>query len=117
MNHRPASSPPRPPRRGIPRTRRMPAALGALAVFLTAAIGVAPAAWATLPPPEPPLGPSRAGYPPVTVPAQIHTVVTGGMPGWQITLIAAGAALLAAILAVLLDRARTARRHAPATTT
>jgi hypothetical protein len=38
-----------------------------------------------------------------------HTVVTGGMPGWQITLIAVGAALLAAVLAVLLDRAWAAR--------
>jgi LPS O-antigen subunit length determinant protein (WzzB/FepE family) len=42
---------------------------------------------------------------------QIHTVVTGGMPGWQITLISAGAALLAAVLAVLLDRAWATRRH------
>jgi hypothetical protein len=33
----------------------------------------------------------------------------GGMPGWQITLIALGAALVAAIAAVLLDRALTAR--------
>jgi hypothetical protein len=32
------------------------------------------------------------------------------MPGWQITLIALGAALVAATTAVLLDRARTARR-------
>jgi hypothetical protein len=39
------------------------------------------------------------------------------MPGWQITLIAAAAALLAATLAVIVDRARTARRHAPASTT
>jgi len=39
------------------------------------------------------------------------TVVTaGGMPGWQITLIAVGAALAGAILAVLLDRARAARQ-------
>jgi len=91
----------------------MLAALGGLAVFLTAAIGLAPAAWATFPPPD---NPNRAGYPPVTVPAQIHTVVTGGMPGWQITLIAVGAALLTAALAVLLDRARTARRHAPVST-
>jgi hypothetical protein len=51
----------------------------------------------------------------VSTPA-IHTVVTGGMPGWQITLIAAGAALLAATLAVLLDRARAARRHVTAPT-
>jgi len=38
------------------------------------------------------------------------------MPGWQITMIALGAALAAAVAAVLLDRARTARRLArPAT--
>jgi hypothetical protein len=33
----------------------------------------------------------------------------GGMPGWQITLIAVGAALAAAVLAVLIDRARSGR--------
>jgi hypothetical protein len=36
------------------------------------------------------------------------------MPGWQITLIAIGAALLAATVAVLLDRARATHRHAVA---
>jgi len=45
---------------------------------------------------------------------QVHTVVIGGTPGWQIALIAAGAALLAAILAVSLDRARAARRQVSA---
>jgi hypothetical protein len=40
----------------------------------------------------------------------VHTVVVGGMPGWQITLIAAGAALATAALAVLLDRTRMARK-------
>ncbi len=48
---------------------------------------------------------------PVQPPPQVHTIVTGGMPGWQITLIATGAALLAAALAVTLDRTRTARQH------
>ena len=38
------------------------------------------------------------------------------MAGWQITLIALGAALVAATAAIVLDRARTARRAAPATT-
>ena len=33
------------------------------------------------------------------------------MPGWQITLIAAGAAVLTALLAVAADRAYTARRQ------
>jgi hypothetical protein len=54
------------------------------------------------------LGPNRAGYPPVS---HIHTVVAVGMPGWKIAFIAAGAAILAAALAVLLERARTSRRH------
>jgi hypothetical protein len=41
----------------------------------------------------------------VQAPPQIHTIVIGGMPGWQISLIAAGAALAAAAVAVLLNRA------------
>jgi hypothetical protein len=55
----------------------------------------------------PVLGPNRAGYPPVS---HLHTVVAGGMPGWQIALIAVGAALFAATAAVLAYRAWTARR-------
>ena len=39
-----------------------------------------------------------------------HTVVVGGIPGWQIVLIAAASALIAATVAVLADRAWTARR-------
>jgi hypothetical protein len=58
-------------------------------------------------------GPGRA-VPTTQVPAQIRTVVAGGMPGWQIALIAAGTAVMAAILAVAAERARAARRHAPA---
>jgi len=38
-------------------------------------------------------------------------VATGGMPSWQITLIAAAAALLAAVLVVIADRIRAARRR------
>jgi hypothetical protein len=38
------------------------------------------------------------------------------MPGWQITLIVAMAALLAAGLAVLVDRARAVRRRATSAT-
>ena len=55
---------------------------------------------------------------PASVPAsvqaqvQVRTIVAGGMPGWQIALIAVGAALLAAALAVLADRALAARRRA-----
>jgi hypothetical protein len=43
------------------------------------------------------------------------TVIAGGMPGWQITLIAAGAALAGAALAILLDRARAGRKTHPTT--
>ena len=37
-------------------------------------------------------------------------VIAGGMPGWQITLIAAGAALAGAAVAILLHRAQMARK-------
>jgi hypothetical protein len=53
-----------------------------------------------------------AGYvAPAAVPAQVRTIVAGGMPGWQIALIALGAALLAAALAILADRAWALRRR------
>jgi uncharacterized spore protein YtfJ len=45
---------------------------------------------------------------PVTV---VRTVVVGGMPGWQIVLIAVVAALVTAFAAVLVERTRTARRR------
>ena len=45
---------------------------------------------------------------PVTV---VHTVVVGGMPGWQIALIAVVAALVTAFGAVLAERTRMARRR------
>jgi hypothetical protein len=59
----------------------------------------------------PPYGPPAS-----IAPAQVHTVIVGGMPGWQIALIALAAALCAATMAVVLDRARAARRAASATT-
>lgn len=45
------------------------------------------------------------------LPAHMHTQVAAGMPGWQITLIAAGVALLAAAAAVIVHRMRAARRR------
>jgi hypothetical protein len=47
----------------------------------------------------------------VIQPPPTLTPVAGGMPGWQIALIAVGAALVAAVLAVLADRVRSARRR------
>jgi hypothetical protein len=58
------------------------------------------------PRPEPPPGWNK--HPPL--PTHAHALVTGGMPGWQIALIAAGAALLAA-LAVTVYLMRAARRR------
>ena len=87
---------------------RSAAALAAAVTVLVACAAVAaPAAFAThVPPPGMgDLGTQVA--PPVTV---------GGMPGWQITLIALAAALLGAVLAVVLDRARAAHQHSTAPT-
>jgi hypothetical protein len=85
--------------------RRICAALVALAGAVLA-LATAPAAFAEpLPPPD--------CCTTVQPPAPVLT--GGGMPGWQITLIAVGAALIAATAAVLLDRAWTARKaHATA---
>jgi hypothetical protein len=91
------------------RIRRFAVLLAGLAGALLAFAAGAPAALATLPPP----GPGAHGSGPAPV---IHTVVAGGMPGWQIALIAAGAALVTAVLAVLADRARVARRRVAALT-
>jgi hypothetical protein len=85
-----------------------------LAVSACALLGLAvasPAMAMTISLPQP--GPS---VPQPQVPAQVHTVIAGGMPGWQITLIAAGAAVLTALLAVVADRAYTARRQVAAPT-
>ena len=45
------------------------------------------------------------------LPAHAHATVTGGMPAWQIALIAAGAALLSAALTMICYRVRDARRR------
>jgi hypothetical protein len=81
------------------------AGLAGLAAALVA-FGATPA-FASLPVPQP-RGSAGGPVPPV----QVHTILVGGTPGWVITLIAVGAALLAATVAVLADRARAARRSA-----
>ena len=98
----------------IDRIRRLIAILaaGAGALLALAAASPALAATARVPVYGPP-----AAVAPAQVPAQVHTVIVAGMAGWQITLIALAAALAAATVAVLLDRARTARRSASATLT
>jgi hypothetical protein len=56
--------------------------------------------------------PPRGG---ATGPPPPPVVASGGMAGWQITLITIGAALFASVLAVLADRSRAARRQHSAT--
>jgi hypothetical protein len=82
--------------------RRIFAALITL-VGAVLALATAPAAFAKpLPPPD--CCTSDSANAPVTV------IAGGGMPGWQITLIAFGAALAGAAAAVLLERAWAARK-------
>jgi hypothetical protein len=82
------------------RIRHILAAVATLAGALTA-VAAAPAAYASLPP---------HGGGPAGTHTTVRVIATGGMPGWQITLIAAVAALAAATVAVLIDRARAARK-------
>ena len=108
------------------RIRRLACVLAGLASALLASVSAAaPAAFATTSPG--PAGPAPAGFPPVKLPplpagwykhpplpAHTHAVITGGTPGWQITLIAAGAVLLTAALAVTIYRSRAVRRRVAA---
>jgi heme/copper-type cytochrome/quinol oxidase subunit 1 len=89
----------------IRRICRFLADLPKRAAVLLASAAAAPAVLAT----SPPLPPGWNKHPPL--PAHTHPAATGGMPGWQITLIAAAAVLLAAALAVTVYRMRAARRR------
>jgi hypothetical protein len=105
---------------GIQHIRRLARTLAGLAFALLAFAAAAPAALASGPqPPVPAYWYKHSFLPPgqvvgpvykVPAPVPVHIVLIGGMPGWQITLVAVGAALLAAATAVLVDRARAARR-------
>jgi hypothetical protein len=89
--------------------RRITAALAAVTGGVLAWAAAVPAASAAIIP-----VPGDGPYGPVSAaPAGAVRVITaGGMPGWQITLIAVAAALVAATAAVALDRARTSHRAA-----
>jgi len=91
--------------------RRITAILAILAGGVLAwAAAAPPASAAVIPVPG-----AGAGYGPVPAAkgSTIQVITVGGMPGWQITLIAVAAALAAATIAVFLDRARAGRRAAP----
>jgi hypothetical protein len=110
----------------IRRIRRIAGVLAGLACAWLGSTVAAPAAFAAVRVVHPVVGPPGVSvlheppgwnkHPPLpyghwTGPVyQVHTVVGGGMPGWQIALIAIGAALFAAAAAVLFDRIWAARR-------
>jgi len=86
MNHRPASSQPHRARLGIIRTRRALTALAGLAVILTTAIGLAPAASARpWPPPDLPAPPPP---PPPAAAAPAH------LPLWAVVAMVAATVVL-----------------------
>jgi hypothetical protein len=87
--------------------RRLAGVLAAVIAGLLASAAAATAAFAN----PIPVGDGGASVAPVPA-TTVRVITSGGMAGWQITLIAIGAALLAAAVAVLLDRARSARRNA-----
>jgi len=89
---------------GTQRTRRRYAAIvAALAAAATWASGTPSAFAAPIPPPGT-TDPGRGG------PPTAHAGSMGGIHGWQAILIAIGAVLAGAVLAVLYDRARAARQ-------
>jgi hypothetical protein len=97
------------------RLRRITAALAAAASGVLAwAVAIPAASAAIIPVPAEGgggYGPAGGTSGAIPVPA----IATGGMPGWQITLIAVAAALAAAAAAVFLDRVRANRRTASTT--
>jgi hypothetical protein len=76
--------------------RRLGGLLAAIGALVTTLVVTGTAAMAQVLPPSGDVGEVSQPAPPAPV--------AGGMPGWQITLIAVGAALVAAVLAVLADR-------------
>jgi hypothetical protein len=112
--HRQGTHPSMPASKAGTRLRRVAAALAAVTAGLLAWAAAIPAAFArevSVPSPGSGYEIARFGLVPATT---SHPAATG-MPGWQITVIALGAALFAATAAVLLYRALTARRSVAVT--
>jgi hypothetical protein len=89
--------------------RRMFRSATRIAIATAALLGgiiAAPAAFATQEP-----MPGTGDTSTTAVPVTVHTVTVGGTPGWQIALFIVAAAVLAAVVAVLLDRMRITRRR------
>jgi hypothetical protein len=111
MIHPHASSPPRPAGRSIPRTRRMITTIGGLAAFLAAAIGLAPAASATLPPPEPSVVPVPSPPPLPAAPAHFPPWAVAAMVGATIVL-----SVATTLITLALEHLRRTRRTPAAAT-
>jgi len=92
-----------PARRATARLGRLAAVLTALICGLLASAATIPAAFAIVLPPGP-----RTNSPLAPAPATTRVITVGGMTGWQITLIALGAALVASAATFALGRARAA---------
>jgi len=87
--------------------RRIITVLSVVAAAVLAWAAAVPAASAAIipVPGDGPYGPA-----PAAKGGTVQVITAGGMPGWQITLIALAAALAAATAAIFLDRARASRR-------
>jgi len=90
--------------------RRSAALVAGLAAALLAVIAATPAAFADDVP-----RPGALPRHPVPFSSHAHAAAAAGTPGWQVALIVGGAVLVAAAIAVLLERARAAQRRVTAT--
>ncbi|HUA40623.1 MAG TPA: hypothetical protein VMA32_03605 [Streptosporangiaceae bacterium] len=87
------------------RTSRIAAASATLAISAFLVLSTALPAFAARVPAPGEFGPQGPGG------AAVQVVTQGGLPGWQVALIAVGAALAAAALTALADRAGPGRRR------
>jgi hypothetical protein len=97
------SHPPTAAAHAAARLRRPAGVLAALTCGLLASAATVPAAFAKLPPGVEVVKGARPAQVP---PAPIRVITAGGMPGWQITLIALAAALVVALVTATVIRAR-----------
>jgi len=116
--HSQGTHPSKPASQAGTRLRRVAAALAAVTAGVLAPAAAIPAAFARDIPNPLPGGQYRPAYPAPVPASTVHAVTaTGGMAGWQIALIALGAALVAAVVTIMLARARAAHRAAPSLAT
>jgi len=93
-------------------TRRTLGVIATVGGSLLGAVLVAPSAFGMV---AEPVGSGSSPVPsPQQAPTVVHNIVAAGMAGWQIALIAVGAALFAATLAVFTDRLRGSHRNVSA---